>query len=524
MPYQDLSVGSTANKPKSEPSFFDKISQGIGNFVDSFSGGNDDPAPVSGGRGNVVERPNERNDYLAAISGDNNDPSPAPVSGGRGNVVERPNERNDYLAAILQQQSDNAIVPPPSAADAAVGFVPPKDRPDYSGNVDRYSIPVGNMIPESLGSVGNFLPFQPDLSGVNPRAIADSFGLTDLSNINPVTTMFVRPRDAAARFSEPEKYSPTGEREWTDLLEAGMGPLEAFLGLGASRYLREPIEKGLGAVFGLDTDISGPNRSDETLRLYHGTPSEGFTPQQKVRMPDGSTQYIDMFQVAGGRPGDMSMLQSLAPEGAEVLETYPYGRLSTDYVGTGEGGMTKGSYNAATSQAGALAGKGIYFGSKPNISQVYRYINSSGIPFVPYKDSKKDGVGQETLKVVQPAIIDQYGSLEAARYAYNFGDSDVFSFNVGGEEFSFKTPASVNVEVDNNFENVLETIKSDPVLSSYYPNQSVQEMLAGKPPREWVSMVSKKLDQRLKNLTPELLRVQSKADNQIDRMFPLPRT
>jgi len=134
MPYQDLSVGSTASRQKDEPSFADKISQGFRDFFDSFNGGDDD--------------------------------SPAPVSGGRGNVVERPNERNDYLAAILQQQSDNAIVPPPSAADAAVGFVPPEDRPDYSGNVDRYSIPVGNMIPESLGSVGDFLPFSPDLSGV----------------------------------------------------------------------------------------------------------------------------------------------------------------------------------------------------------------------------------------------------------------------------------------------------------------------------------------------------------------------
>jgi hypothetical protein len=40
MPYQDLSVGSTK---KEEPSFADKISQGFRDFVDSFSGGNDDP-------------------------------------------------------------------------------------------------------------------------------------------------------------------------------------------------------------------------------------------------------------------------------------------------------------------------------------------------------------------------------------------------------------------------------------------------------------------------------------------------
>lgn len=95
MPYQDLSVGSTKRE---EPSFADKISQGFRDFVDSFSGGN-------------------------------NDPSPAPVSGGRGRVVERPNERNDYLAKIL---SDNAVIPPPSVPDIPQSF---RDFNDATGNM-----------------------------------------------------------------------------------------------------------------------------------------------------------------------------------------------------------------------------------------------------------------------------------------------------------------------------------------------------------------------------------------------------
>jgi len=90
MPYQDLSVGSTASRQKDEPSFADKISQAVKNFVDSFSGGDDKPSSSS-----------------------------KPVSGGRGRVVERPNERNDYLAKIL---SDNAVVPPPSQPDIPQSF------------------------------------------------------------------------------------------------------------------------------------------------------------------------------------------------------------------------------------------------------------------------------------------------------------------------------------------------------------------------------------------------------------------
>jgi len=311
-----------------------------------------------------------------------------------------------------------------------------------------------------------------------------------------VTTMFMRPRDAAARFSEPEKYSPTGEREWTDLLEAGMGPLEAFLGLGTSRYLREPIEKGLGAVFGLDTDISGPNRSDENLRLYHGTPRDAFTPQQKVRMPDGSIQYIDMFQLAGGRPGDMSMLQSLAPEGAEVLETYPYGRLTTEFIGTGEGGFQKGSVEAQEDPKGALGGKGIYMGSNPNISQYYRYTDSYGVPYVPYRDSRTEGIGQVSLKPIQDAIKDEYGSLENARKYY---ETTGFSVDINGEEVFFESPKLIEANAQVAFQNVLEEINLDENLSKYIekddPNKFIPDIL--KEPESKVNQAIENMESRM---------------------------
>ena len=499
MPLEDYGFGSK-NTGKTYSGGSKEVSGGY-----SYDGGDSSPSIV---------------DRITSFFTRNDDPSPAPqpVSGGRGNVYERPNERNDYLAAILQQQSDNAVVPPPSAYDAQVGLranagyvnpmdfnsglqmVPNQQQPDYLGNNDIYSIPVGQYIPPQFRSAANYL------------------GLNDLSNLNPVTTMFTRPRDAAARYADPEKYSPTGQRETSDLLEAGMGPLEAFIGLGTSRFLREPIERGLGALFGIEVDAPTPIRSDETLRLYHGTPSEGFNPEQKVRMPDGSIQYIDMFQVAGGRPGDLSTLESMAPPGAEVLETYPYGRLTTEFIGTGEAGFKKGSKEAEEDTKGALAGKGIYFGSNPNISQHYRYINSSGIPYVPYKDSKKDGVGQETLDVVQPAIIDQYGSLDKALETYNFGDDDVFSFTVGDEVFSFKTPASVREEVDKNFGNVLDAVKTDPVMSQYMP-----ETTATSANRATVDKVSKNMQQKLKQLRPEYLGLQERTE-EIDGMFPLARS
>ncbi len=113
---------------------------------------------------------------------------------------------------------------------------------------DRYAIDVERYIPPNL------------------RGIVSSLGLNDLANLNPVTSMFMRPRDAAARYGEPQKYSPTGRRETSDLVEAGMGPLEALLGVGITKALKQPAKEGVASLFGVDSgqpevdDIADPSR------------------------------------------------------------------------------------------------------------------------------------------------------------------------------------------------------------------------------------------------------------------------
>lgn len=110
---------------------------------------------------------------------------------------------------------------------------------------DRYSLNVERYIPPNL------------------RPLARMLGLDDASNLNPVVSMGMRPRDAAARYSDPARYSPTGERELSDLLEAGMGPVEALLGVGAGRLVREPAEQTILGLFGL----SSPNDLSEIRAL-----------------------------------------------------------------------------------------------------------------------------------------------------------------------------------------------------------------------------------------------------------------
>jgi len=113
---------------------------------------------------------------------------------------------------------------------------------------DRYTIDTTRFIPPNL------------------RGIASTLGLDDASNMNAVVSMFMRPRDAAARYSQPEKYSPTGKRETSDLIEAGMGPAEALLGVGLGKFLSEPIRRTLMSILGIDSgDASKFSTTDRSV-------------------------------------------------------------------------------------------------------------------------------------------------------------------------------------------------------------------------------------------------------------------
>jgi len=433
--YTSLDAIARANTQKAdEPTFFEKVK----NF---FGGGDDKPTPVAGGRGRTVERPNERSDYLAKILDDQFAPVP-PAS---------------YEDARTGLRANQGYLDP--SGDSGLKIVQ-SEQPDYSGNYDRYSIPVGKYIPSLL------------------RPTADALGLTDLSNLNPMTTLFMRPRDAAARYVNPEKYSPTGKRETMDLVEAAMGPVEALLGVGLGKYLGEPIEQGLGSLFGLNVDLGAPVKTGENLRLYHGSPQTEFMPEEKYIMPDGSVGYSDMFQVAGGQPGDTTTMQSglYIPSGAQVTETYPYGRMSTDYVGTGEGRFDKGSDDAKFGSQGALAGKGVYFASNPNIAQYYRYSHNKDNPYIPYELSRND-FGQRVLEEVQPQIIKKYGSLENAKKTYL---DEGFSIEIDGKTYDAQSPKKIKADSEKEYENLLQQMGNNKYLSNFVQKEKIDPMEYGR--------------------------------------------
>ena len=145
---------------------------------------------------------------------------------------------------------------------------------------DQYTIDIEKFIPPNL------------------RPVARGLGLTDLSNLNPFVSLFARPRDAAARYAEPEKYSPTGQRETMDLVEAGMGPLEAALGVGIGRYLTQPVKQVLTSTFtGVDPDVP---QADVPLPQIEGptgietlVPTEDLVPRP-MQLAEGERPFAPL--------------------------------------------------------------------------------------------------------------------------------------------------------------------------------------------------------------------------------------
>lgn len=387
---------------------------------------------------------------------------------------QAPIEQQNLISNVSPVISDNFVIPPPSSQEVEANLgdnakVLNPEEPNYSGDVDRYSIPVDKYIPPNL------------------RSTAYSLGLTDLSNLNPFTSMFQRPRDAAARYSQPLKYSPTGKREASDLLEAGMGPVEALMGLGLGKYLREPLEQVFSGAFGLNFgDPSRPNvyKSSENLPLYHGTAVE-FLPSMEVTLPDGEVKRLDdrMFDMISPvgmtnfRVGmDVSetpfakTFKALGyPKGTKITRADPYGRFTTDMIGSGEGGFKPGSQLALEAQRGAMFGKGIYFGQRPNVGQSYRYSNTDLDYETPYTDSSSLGIGQKTIEEVQDILIRKYGDMETAREVFNQGIPG-FGYISDDFQFNYKTDAQIDEEFLSNKMSLANDIINDSKIASFIPD------------------------------------------------------
>ena len=125
-----------SSKPKSKPTEVPQEDEEKGFFqslADLFSSGNDSPAPVSGGRGNVVESRNERSNYINDVV------VPSPVS-----TPERPQIYEDILGPDSDDNAFTTRYNPQTETFEVVdnpAFMNTRNRNDITSNIVQYVPP-----------------------------------------------------------------------------------------------------------------------------------------------------------------------------------------------------------------------------------------------------------------------------------------------------------------------------------------------------------------------------------------------
>lgn len=92
------------------------------------------------------------------------------------------------------------------------------------------------------------------------------------------------------------------------------------------RVVGDIVDEALKLVMG-----KGESAAEAGIRAYQGSP-HNFAAERLVKLPTGKTEYI---------VGQPDILPDV-PEGAEVLQDFPLGRMRMDKIGTGEGAQAYG--------------------------------------------------------------------------------------------------------------------------------------------------------------------------------------
>lgn len=150
-------------------------------------------------------------------------------------------------------------------------------------------------------------------------------------------------RDIAQFRAEPESRTP---------LNFGLAAL------GLIPFVPPAVSYGLGR-FAKSRGVeiapapSGPAASQAGAIVYQGSPHK-YDPEQLVRLPDGTQAYVG---------GKFNQLQT-PPQGSTVVENFPFGRIRSEAIGTGEGAQAYGH--------------GSYLAEAPEVADIYRKTLQGG--------------------------------------------------------------------------------------------------------------------------------------------------
>ena len=301
-----------SSKPKSKPTEVPKedeekgFFESIGDFFSSF-GGDDSPAPVSGGRGNVVESRNERSDYINDVV------VPSPVS-----APERPQIYEDVLGPDSDDNAYTTRYNPQTEIFEVVdnpAFMRNRNRDDITRNFVEYIPPnmrdalmvggqYGRSIPHAL--VDNIVGLNDNVQSVGEDlgayAVDDPLGFgTDIvtglaegaydlvtSPIDTVSGYLGDVYGAATR----DQTNRTADQRLGDLFTAGSIIPVAKVGQGlGSAAKNSNIAKGFRGE--LAADFYGPDGPQVAPNVG------GFRVPETDQLRDSLTAEYDILKSSG---------------------------------------------------------------------------------------------------------------------------------------------------------------------------------------------------------------------------------
>lgn len=301
-----------SSKPKSKPTEVPKedeekgFFESIGDFFSSF-GGDDSPAPVSGGRGNVVESRNERSDYINDVV------VPSPVS-----APERPQIYEDVLGPDSDDNAYTTRYNPQTEIFEVVdnpAFMRNRNKDDITRNLVQYIPPnmrdalmvggqYGRSIPHAL--VDNIVGLNDNVQSVGEDlgayAVDDPLGFgTDIvtglaegaynlvtSPIDTVSGYLGDVYGAATR----DQTNRTADQRLGDLFTAGSIIPVAKVGQGlGSAAKNSSIAKGFRGE--LAADFYGPDGPQVAPNVG------GFRVPETDQLRESLTAEYDILKSSG---------------------------------------------------------------------------------------------------------------------------------------------------------------------------------------------------------------------------------
>jgi len=250
------------------------------------------------------------------------DPDPEPVRGGRGNIVERPNERNDYLASIIANQTAETQR---------------NDSNQFSHGLDPIPYNLGVPVPPQQTVVN---PQTVDARNINPFVTSAYNPVTDdpyiIGDGEDYTPSYIRDQTPIVGQSYANIISQGiddfGQAVYADPVGVGKS-IASGVYEGTKDFLSSPVSTTYG--YGKDVVQSGINLgTSEGLAGYlpEGVTEENATPEQMTAARQA--KLGDIFQVGSVVPVAQGV--KLATNVAKPALSYGLGQVKKPFISNAE--------------------------------------------------------------------------------------------------------------------------------------------------------------------------------------------